>query len=120
MKNLTITLDEDLFAWARIEAAKRGQSLSRFVADTLTERRAPDIAGQLAILDEFFEGPGWAGAAEDWPRRDEIYDRPALLRHERDRLPARSEGSRQEAGKHGADSGGAGTSETRGEPADPQ
>ena len=35
MKNVTISMDETVAAWARIEAAKAGKSLSRFVGDVL-------------------------------------------------------------------------------------
>ena len=120
MKNLTITLDEDLFSWARVEAAKQGQSLSRFVAQALAARRAPELADQLAILEAFFQGPGWPGVAENLPTRDEIYDRPALLRHEHPRLRHGSEGSSEADDEHGGHRGGRGAGSPRGEPADPQ
>ncbi|WP_246685446.1 hypothetical protein [Methylobacterium sp. WL103] len=103
MKNLTITLDEDLFSWARVEAAKQGQSLSRFVAQALADRRAPELAHQLAILEDFFEGPGWPGIAENLPTRDEIYDRSALLRHEHPDLRPGSEGSGEAVDEYGGD-----------------
>ncbi|WP_430910099.1 hypothetical protein [Methylobacterium sp. sgz302541] len=93
MKNLTITLDDDLFAWTRVEAAKRGQSMSRFVSAALADRKTPGVAEQLATLEEFLTGPGWPGVADDLPKRDEIHDRPALLRHEPADLRDRSEGS---------------------------
>ncbi len=76
MPNVTITLDDDLSDWATAEAVRRGQSLSDYVAEVIRPKRVPDLAESLAILNEFFEGPGWPGIAEDWPRRDDIYDRP--------------------------------------------
>ena len=38
MKNVTITLDEETAAWARIYAAKRNVSLSRYVGELLHDR----------------------------------------------------------------------------------
>lgn len=82
MKTLTITLEDDLFAWARVEAARRGQSLSRFVSQALVERRTPDAVDQLAALSAFLDGPGWPGVAENLPSREDRYDRKAVLRHQ--------------------------------------
>lgn len=97
MKNLTITLDDELFAWARVEAAKRGQSLSRFVSQTVVERRAPDVTDQLAALNAFLDGPGWPGVSQKLPTREDRYDRTALPRHEPAGLRDGSDG-RGEAG----------------------
>ncbi|WP_336486020.1 hypothetical protein [Methylobacterium nigriterrae] len=118
MKNVTVTMDEDLLVWARVEAAKQGQSLSRFVAQTLAERRSPDIAARLAALDTFLDGPGWPGIAENLPKRDDLYDRPALLRHEPDRLRDGSAGSGAEGTQCGADPGSAVAPPPRRKPAD--
>ncbi len=38
MKNVTITLDEETAAWARVHAAKGRISLSRFVGELLRDR----------------------------------------------------------------------------------
>lgn len=38
MKNVTITLDEETAAWARVYAAKRNVSLSRYVGELLHDR----------------------------------------------------------------------------------
>lgn len=38
MKNVTITLDEETAAWARIYAAKENVSLSRYVGELLRDR----------------------------------------------------------------------------------
>lgn len=41
-RNLTIRIDEELFRWARIEAAKKNASLSRFVGEMLQEKMRRD------------------------------------------------------------------------------
>ncbi len=38
LRNITITLEEDLAKWARIEAARCDTSVSRFLAEILKER----------------------------------------------------------------------------------
>jgi hypothetical protein len=38
MKNVTITLDEETAAWARVYAAKRNTSVSRLMGEILRER----------------------------------------------------------------------------------
>jgi hypothetical protein len=58
MKNVTITLDADLAAWARVEAAKRGKSLSRFLADILAEQRSTRTT-QSEALQRFLSAPKW-------------------------------------------------------------
>ncbi len=75
MKNVTISLDEDTAAWARVEAAKAGKSLSRYVGDMLAERRGSTESECIKVLREFLEGPGYPGIAKDLPNRDALYDR---------------------------------------------
>jgi hypothetical protein len=38
LRNITITLEENLARWARIEAARSDTSVSRFLAEILKER----------------------------------------------------------------------------------
>ena len=38
MKNITITLDEQIAAWVRMAAAKRKMSVSRLIGDLLHDR----------------------------------------------------------------------------------
>lgn len=38
LRNITITLEEELARWARIEAARSDTSVSRFLAEILKER----------------------------------------------------------------------------------
>ncbi len=79
MKNITVTLDEKTAAWARVAAAKRNVSLSRFLGELLRERmrEARDydeamrryFASTLAIRRQ----PG-----ERYATREELHDRPRL------------------------------------------
>ncbi|MFD1331327.1 hypothetical protein ACFQ4O_04880 [Methylopila musalis] len=99
MKNVTITMDEDVLAWVRIEAAKRGESVSRFLGETIAAQRAAAGRDQRdeerAALERFLSGPGFPGAGAAWPGREELYaDRKSdlLRRHEHPDLRSRSEG----------------------------
>jgi len=40
LRNITLTLEEEVARWARIEAAKQDMSVSRFLADILKQRMA--------------------------------------------------------------------------------
>lgn len=50
MKNLTITVDDGVLEWARIEAARRGTSVSRMVGDFLAEMQRREDAYERAYL----------------------------------------------------------------------
>jgi hypothetical protein len=89
MKNVTITLREEVAEWLRIEAAKAGLSMSAFMSDLL-ETRMGRGKGQIAGLEFFLSGPGFPGLAGDLPKRDKLYDRAALHRHEHSDLRPRS------------------------------
>jgi hypothetical protein len=75
MRNVTITLVDELASRARVEAAKEGKSLSRFVSE-LVERRIGRKT-QLEALQAFLAGPLMDLTNENGkaPSRDEIYDR---------------------------------------------
>ena len=79
MKNVTITLREDVAAWLKVEAAKAGQSMSAYVS-TVLEGQMGRGSKQLDALEAFLSGPGYAGLAVNLPKRDDLYDRAALLR----------------------------------------
>jgi hypothetical protein len=82
MKNITISLDEELARLARVKAAEADKSLSRFVADLLKERlldRSDDRAKFLltfrSVKPVRLREPG-----ERLPTREELYDRKLLRR----------------------------------------
>ncbi|WP_165933600.1 hypothetical protein [Aquabacter spiritensis] len=58
MKNVTITVSEDLLARARVAAAREGISLSKFIAEHLS-RALGGHADPLAPFDRWLGGPGW-------------------------------------------------------------
>ncbi|SFK41099.1 hypothetical protein SAMN04488498_10660 [Mesorhizobium albiziae] len=65
MKNVTISMDDELHRTTRIEAAKAGKSVSRYIADRLRQpsREEPDNTEEearkrrLEALERFFAGP---------------------------------------------------------------
>lgn len=50
MKNVTITVDDNVLEWARVEAARRGTSVSRMVGDFLAEMQRREDAYERAYL----------------------------------------------------------------------
>ena len=80
MKNVTITLDTQTAAWARVRAAQRTMSLSRFVGELLRQHMRESREYEEAMRDYFSRGPfkELAGPAERYPTRDELHDRPRL------------------------------------------
>jgi hypothetical protein len=91
VKNVTITLDEDLAAWLRVEAAKAGKSVSRYIGDGLTEKRSREVNSQLEALEQFLSGPGYPGISKNLPSREEIYAERLFRRHEHSPVRNRSE-----------------------------
>ncbi len=51
MKNVTITVEEPVLEWARIEAAKRNSSVSRMVGEMLAEKMRQEDAYARAMQE---------------------------------------------------------------------
>ena len=78
MKNVTITLPEDLARWVRVRAAEDERSVSRWVAELLERMRRQEDDYEVA-MERFL-----ARAREPWklewadgrkPTREELHDR---------------------------------------------
>ena len=81
MKNLTVTLDEETFAKARVRAAERNLSLSRFIGDLLRRELRHDDEYEAAYRTWRAAKPfALKGGAERYPKREEIHDRSLLRR----------------------------------------
>ena len=93
MKNVTITLDDAVAIRARVEAACRGKSLSKFVRELIEREIGRDAKSDLDVIREFTRGPGYLGVGRNWRGREELYaarEDELLRRYERTRLHARS------------------------------
>jgi hypothetical protein len=100
MKNVTITLDEATVSWARVEAAKQGRSLSRYIAELLAEQRLGQAQRQEALsqqreaLERFLAGPDLPLSEHGrLPNKEELYAERLFHRHEYSDLHARPAGS---------------------------
>lgn len=79
MKNVTISVDEETARWARIEAARRGTSVSRLIGEILRERRL-SRSDYDAAMERFMARPSrpLKQPNESYPDRKSLYDRPVL------------------------------------------
>lgn len=61
MRNVTISMDDDLYRETRVEAARAGKSISKHIADTLRSKGSVDEDEQrrlrLEALRRVFDGP---------------------------------------------------------------
>jgi hypothetical protein len=81
LRNVTITLDEETARWARVEAARRDVSVSRFIGQMLHERMDDDVRYEQAMKSLFSRRPRPLGYRANKPTRDELHDRAALRGH---------------------------------------
>ena len=76
MKNVTITLDEKVAAWARIRAAERETSVSRLVGDMLKERMLEEESYQASMQHYLSQSPRLLKEpGAKYPRREELHER---------------------------------------------
>lgn len=76
MKNITITMDDDTARWARIEAARRGTSVSRMLGELLQRERLHD-AEYHAVRKRYLERDvvSLKSAEQRYPDRDSLHER---------------------------------------------
>jgi len=82
MKNITITLDEEMAAWTRIQAAQREISVSRFIAEVLHDKRRHRRRYEEAMQAFLAEKPLRLrkSARDRFLTREEANDRASLRR----------------------------------------
>jgi hypothetical protein len=79
VKNVTVTLADDVAKWARVRAAEQDKSLSRFLSDLLAAEMSRLAAYDEAMLSYLSRKPYvLRKKGAKYPRRDELYDRPRL------------------------------------------
>ena len=75
MKNVTITLDEKVAAWARIRAAERETSVSRLVGDMLEERMLEEESYQASMQHYLSRSPRLLKKpGTKYPGREKLHD----------------------------------------------
>lgn len=76
MKNVTITLKEEVARWARIKAAERNTSVSRLVGEMLQEMMQAEEGYGLAMEQYLSQDPHMLKpAGTSYPRREELHER---------------------------------------------
>lgn len=75
MKNVTVTMEDAVADWARMEAARLNTSVSRLVGELLAEKMRHDDAYERAMR-EALEFKSWGQSSEGpYPTREESYER---------------------------------------------
>ena len=81
MRNLTISVDERVARWARIAAAEREMSVSRFVGEMLRERMQDERTYERAMRRSVARSARpLKQTGEHYPTREELHERPVLRR----------------------------------------
>ena len=76
MKNVTITLDEEVARWARIKAAEQDTSVSRLVGDMLREKMTNEQSYQSSMKRYLARKPRpLSRSGTKYPTREEIHER---------------------------------------------
>ena len=76
MKNVTITLDEEVARWARIRAAEGNTSLSRLVGEWLREKMREEENYRIS-MQRYLDRPPIVlrEQGEEYPDREKLHDR---------------------------------------------
>lgn len=79
MKNVTITLEEEVAHWARIRAAEMETSVSRLVGRMLRQKMAEE-QGYEAAMQQYLSlrAKPLKASGDAYPRREEVHDRDRL------------------------------------------
>lgn len=79
MKNVTISLDEEVALWARSHAATNEMSVSRMVGELLRQRMLAERGYETSRADFFDVQPRPLGQDDTpCPSREELHDRSGL------------------------------------------
>ena len=74
MRNVTVTMEDQVAEWARMEAARRNTSVSRLIGELLAEKMRHDDAYERAKQDWLSRERTWVSNGRRIAR-EELYDR---------------------------------------------
>jgi hypothetical protein len=77
MKNVTVTMEDTVADWARMEAARRNTSVSRLIGEMLADKMRHDDAYERAMREEL-EFKSIGESSSPYFTRDEVNDRAAF------------------------------------------
>jgi hypothetical protein len=77
LRNVTVTLEEDVARWARLEAARSDLSVSRLLGDILRERMLQEDGYERAMKRALARKP-FLKSDGRYLSRDEAHDRDSL------------------------------------------
>lgn len=75
MKNVTISMDDELARWLRIEAAKHDTSMSGFVSNILRNLMESERGYARAMRRNLGRKPQDISSGKPYPSREETHDR---------------------------------------------
>jgi hypothetical protein len=78
LRNITVTLEEDLARWVRLEAAKRETSVSRLLGKLLKQRMADEDGYERAMRRALERRAFVRSSGGGYFSRDEAHDRTGL------------------------------------------
>lgn len=76
-RNVTVSLEEEVALWARIEAARRDTSVSRLLGDVLKQQMAREKHYEKAMRSALARAP-FLKSDGRYLRRDEVHERARL------------------------------------------
>ncbi|MDM4766407.1 CopG family transcriptional regulator [Pelomonas sp. SE-A7] len=72
MKNVTVSMDDSVADWARLEAARRNTSVSRLLGELLADKMRHDDAYERALQDWLHRERSWVSDGRPYPRREAL------------------------------------------------
>ncbi|WP_040327632.1 hypothetical protein [Acidovorax delafieldii] len=74
MKNITVTMDDAVAEWVRVEAARRGSSVSRLLGEWLAEKMRQEDA-YVQAMREALSFETWGTSSGPYVPRETLFRR---------------------------------------------
>jgi plasmid stability protein len=78
MRNMTVTLDEEVARWVRIQAAREEKSVSRLLGEVLRQRMLEERGYEAAMKAYLSAQAKRLKRSGGYPSRDSLHERKSL------------------------------------------